>query len=80
MQYKIRPNSHVPIRLDAHPLLGLAAAETDIVTFLAARKSGKEIFAPHLLDDLGAVFAVCASLGSLLAAALFDSAALVSFT
>jgi MFS family permease len=53
-------------------VLGLASgAEMDIVTFLAARQFGKEVFA-SIYSIITPVLAVCASLGPLLAAALFD--------
>jgi MFS family permease len=53
-------------------VLGLASgAEMDIVTFLAARQFGKEVFA-SVYSMITPVLAVCASLGPLLAAALFD--------
>jgi MFS family permease len=65
--------SSLPAAVAAVALLGLASgAEMDIVTFLAARQFGQEIFA-SIYSIIMSVLAVCASLGPLLAAALFDA-------
>jgi MFS family permease len=54
-------------------LLGLAmGAEMDILTFLAARQFGSEVFA-SIYSIISPVIAVSASLGPLLASALFDA-------
>ena len=54
-------------------LLGLAAgAEMDIITFIAARHFGREVFA-SVYSVFVAVIAICASSGPMLAGALFDA-------
>lgn len=62
----------VPLLMAAAALLGLAAgAETDIVTFLATRKFDHRIFGT-VYSIFQSGFAICASMGPLLAGWIFD--------
>lgn len=63
----------IPVAMISVALLGLASgAESDIITFIAARRFGKEIFA-SVYSVFMAVISALSSLGPLLAGALFDA-------
>lgn len=64
--------SSVPVLMLASALIGLAAgAETDVVTYLTSRKFDRRLFGSvYALFQTG--FAIFASLGPLLAGAIFD--------
>lgn len=63
----------VPAAIAAVALLGLASgAELDIITFIAARRFGRDVFG-SIYALFMAIISVCASVGPVVAGSLFDA-------